>query len=586
MLIYNHKKEFLGINDIDLNRLGFSNLESLTIEVHDFADLFVKKPGFVHNFKHVNWIDFIACADSLDNTKVIIRANSRNFQCHLSLETVYLTAEPSSEAFIVNLNNLKELGDDEADHIAVDLLTSSSPKPIIKPSLKTTPQFIQPVQATKTLEVLTPLIDDTFDNIENVDVTPKTIERESIDLDFDEHYQEISENDLKIDLEESFESTIEEVTPSTEIREEIYENGYMFDPLVASSELGLPVELIEEFIEDFVAQANDFKKELYSAHDNNDNDQVKILSHKLKGVAANLRIEDALETLTTINTSTKNLEIQEQLDIFYKIISKLSGEKIEVNSEPSNDNQAVEFKDETPPEIQTDSLELDFKDETPPEIHTDSLELDFKEETSPEIHTDSLELDFKEETSPEIHTDSLELDFKEETPLEIQDNEVPDKINMPELADDDFLLSIDEETQDIETQEEIQIAFTDDEVEDIQLEVKEEIFIEEETPKIQYNKNSVANEIGLDQDSFNELFLDYLQETENLTKSITTAISTQNIATWKHQTLKLKGMSDNMRMSDFTKEIEILLETQDFTQAQNANEAIIEKLTQISKIED
>jgi len=53
MLIYNYQKEFLGIDEKDLKTLGFNSLSELRAEVTDFADLFVKTPGYVHNFQHV-----------------------------------------------------------------------------------------------------------------------------------------------------------------------------------------------------------------------------------------------------------------------------------------------------------------------------------------------------------------------------------------------------------------------------------------------------------------------------------------------------------------------------------------------------
>jgi len=59
MLIYNFQKEFLGIDAKDLQELGYHDLSSLRSEVTDFADLFVKTPGYIHNFQHVHWIDFI-----------------------------------------------------------------------------------------------------------------------------------------------------------------------------------------------------------------------------------------------------------------------------------------------------------------------------------------------------------------------------------------------------------------------------------------------------------------------------------------------------------------------------------------------
>lgn len=78
MLIYNYKKEFLGIDESDLELLGLSNLADLRAEAADFADLFVKTPGFIHNFKHVHWIDYITCNDSGVESKAIIHIKNKN----------------------------------------------------------------------------------------------------------------------------------------------------------------------------------------------------------------------------------------------------------------------------------------------------------------------------------------------------------------------------------------------------------------------------------------------------------------------------------------------------------------------------
>ena len=59
MLIYNHQQEFVGINEKDLKSLGFRNLADLQSECKDFADLFVKRPTYIHNFKNFNWIYYI-----------------------------------------------------------------------------------------------------------------------------------------------------------------------------------------------------------------------------------------------------------------------------------------------------------------------------------------------------------------------------------------------------------------------------------------------------------------------------------------------------------------------------------------------
>ncbi|MDQ7045720.1 MAG: Hpt domain-containing protein [Sulfurimonas sp.] len=447
MLVFNHKKEFVGIDKNDLEALGFSNLSQLQAEADEFADMFVKKPGFIHNFKHVNWIDFVECADSPQGAKVIINANAKNFQCFMSVQTIYLTDEPFSKAFIIHLNNINELTDNETEYVAVNLLEQSIPEPILPP-MEPAPVKAEPI--IKTIEPVLPL-----------------------DLDFTNEKEELQndvklEDDFKIDLEVSQDA--EALT--------VYDNTYIFDPLIASNELGLPVDLIEEFIEDFIAQAKEFKDDLYNALNDGDIDNLKALSHKLKGVAANLRIEDALESLTIINTSSNNDELKTELDTFYKIVSKFS-------NEPTESTQAVEVT----PAIREEELDI-F--------------------ASPQ----------------ETDIDDFELSFKDEERLE--------HINIPELADDDF-----------------------------------------KTPIVTYSKENIANEIGLDQETFNELFEEYLLEAKELSNSIETAIQTENTATWKHLSIKLKSMSDNMRVVDLTKDLETLINTQEASVAKIANEQVI-----------
>jgi HPt (histidine-containing phosphotransfer) domain-containing protein len=251
-----------------------------------------------------------------------------------------------------------------------------------------------------------------------------------------------------------------------------YDPNYVFDPQVASDELGLPIDLIEEFIEDFIAQAQEFKDELYKYLAEEDINNVRILSHKLKGVAANLRVEDAFEVLATINTATDLKVIKENLNIFYKIIAKLSGEEI--------DMEHIEVAQEE----DDDLLVLEFKDDndiiTPP----------------------------KEKVTVD-----------NELNLEI----VPSLTDLP----------------------------------------------------ISYNKEDVAKEMGIDTDTFNQLFEDYLTDAMQICNSIKEAISKNDSKRWNQETIQLKGMSENMRVELFINELEVLLKTSRQDEASGAIEHII-----------
>ena len=299
MIIYNHKKEFLGIEEKDLQALGFNNLQSLQKEVSDFADLFVKTPGHVYNFQHVHWIDFITCAESNEEQKVIISANNKNYKATIQITTTYLVDNPTSKAYLIHLIHLYETMSKESESLSEDIVEK---------------------------EVLVDPTDKSLEFQEgntSLHIDKSETEDNSINVTVDTY-----ETPLEIDLEDELElkDKIEQTT-SVKTAQKIFKNDYIYDPTVASEELGLPLELIEEFIQDFIEQAKEFKERLYVALNEGELNNLKILSHKLKGVAANLRIEDALETITLANSSSDLHVIRENLDAFYSIIAKLVDER-------------------------------------------------------------------------------------------------------------------------------------------------------------------------------------------------------------------------------------------------------------------
>lgn len=543
MLIYNFQKEFLGIDEKDLRAIGFKDLAELRTEVSDFADLFVKTPGYIHNFKHVHWIDFITCAESNEESKVIINVNNKNYRATLQITTIFLVDSPSSKAYSIHLGNLRELTAKESENISGDITPRTAPEPLQAKPIFNSPDHSENFVEPEEINTITP---DPYEapleidmNEEedlpldvDMDIQDNSIQQESIDDDY------VAPLDIDLDVSDNFmESpqiqeevpqeapTVEQVqepipTTKTKIVTEPFDNGYTYDPHIASEELGLPIELIEEFIQDFIEQAKEFKDGLYKATQENDLDNLKILSHKLKGVAANLRIEDALEVLTTINTSSDFQIIRENLDTLYKIIAKLSHEDV--------------------------ITEVEVPDE------------DIQEEVT-------------SSTNDDLYSD----------PLEINDEDVPDKIDLLELEDDTFeeKENLSDDADDsvdlLDIDEDLELAFKDDLKDN-----SDEISVE---PVVNYSKEKTANAIGLDVQSFNELFEDYLSDAKSFIISIREAIQNQDFSTCKNNALKLKGMSDNMKIDDLTQDLEILINSQDkdeLTKTINTIDAYIAQLAQ------
>ncbi|WP_457596837.1 Hpt domain-containing protein [Hydrogenimonas sp.] len=90
-----------------------------------------------------------------------------------------------------------------------------------------------------------------------------------------------------------------------------------FDPAEAAGALGLPESLIVEFVNDFIAQARDERQTFLEAFEAGDLKRVNETAHKLKGVAANLRIEEMRELMERAQHARSLEEARGPLEAFY-----------------------------------------------------------------------------------------------------------------------------------------------------------------------------------------------------------------------------------------------------------------------------
>ncbi len=68
----------------------------------------------------------------------------------------------------------------------------------------------------------------------------------------------------------------------------------------AAQDLSLPVELIEEFVNDFITQAHEETEKMLAAYEKGDLETVQKIGHLLKGTSSNLRINPLSDTLYEI----------------------------------------------------------------------------------------------------------------------------------------------------------------------------------------------------------------------------------------------------------------------------------------------
>ncbi|BDY13512.1 Hpt domain-containing protein [Hydrogenimonas cancrithermarum] len=128
-------------------------------------------------------------------------------------------------------------------------------------------------------------------------------------------------------LHPSFEEPAKPETTPSKKRLELEEidrgETLLFDPNEAADALGLPESLIVEFVNDFITQAREEKAHFIEAYETNDIKTINEVAHKLKGVAANLRIEDMRELMEKVQHAQSLEEVEERLVAFYRKLAAL-----------------------------------------------------------------------------------------------------------------------------------------------------------------------------------------------------------------------------------------------------------------------
>jgi HPt (histidine-containing phosphotransfer) domain-containing protein len=559
VLIYNHNKKLVGIDDETLHHLGYKTLSEFLAEHNDVAEMFVKKPGYIHNFQNFPWIDFVLHADAED-TRAIIQNEKVQFSCTLSLSPIFMTDAPDNEGYVVQLKQIKTLsGTIEPFERPASTAPSALPDiPFETPKPETPAAPAEEEFAFKEL----PAIDLPDINLDGSLSGLEDIEPESFGPDIEPEPFTFEED---FELPESFEP---ETTPAKTARpmlgdyinqeEQAYldnlktDSDYLFDPHVAADELGLPVELIEEFIGDFIQQAHEFKAGLFNANHEEDFDEVHLLSHKLKGVAANLRIEDAFEVLSIVNTSRDQVEIEANLKQFYLIVAKMEGKPL------------PEMMAATPPESETSEPEAAAPAVSlPAEEEEDDL-YDFGDllgTSAPEESPAAKE----EPAAPTVEEEpaSLELgslmDDESELPP-IKDENAPAIEEEPREPAEDvepFSLDVIPETE----QHLIDDAKEQEHYRQMSGEAAKDTALmsgSEET-KLHYDLTRAAAEIGLSESFVKSLVEDFIDDAKKKKGEILQAIDDGDLKKVRAAAFEFKGLSDNLRIEDVSRSLTKLL---------------------------
>ncbi|WP_345969744.1 hypothetical protein WCX72_10590 [Sulfurimonas sp. HSL1-6] len=555
MLIYNHNKELVGIDDETLHHLGYKTLSEFLAEHRDVAEMFVKKPGYIHNFQNFPWIDFVLHADAED-TRAIIQNDKVHFSCTLALSPIFMTDAPDNEGYVVHLKQVKAL--------------SGAMEPFERPSPAEMPAFeehpVRPHEPEAPIVPPAPAEEFEFEELPAIDLPDINLDGS---LSEPESFETESPEPEPFALEEEpyMPETFEPVSAPEKTErpmlgdyinqeEQAYldnlqtDHDYVFDPNIAASELGLPVELIEEFIGDFIQQAHEFKTGLFNANHEEDFDEVHLLSHKLKGVAANLRIEDAFEVLSIVNASRDQVEIEANLKQFYLIVAKMEGKPLpEMTEAAAPASEAVE-PETSKPAVSEPAEEDDLYD------FGDLLGTSAPEESP----------GFKEELKPptvEEEPASLELGSLMDDDIElppIKDENAPAIEEEPREPVEDvepFSLDIIPEKE----QHLIDDAEEGEHYRQLSGEASQDTALmsgAEET-KLHYDLTRAAAEIGLSESFVKSLVTDFVEDAKKKKSEIMQAIDDGNLKKVRSVAFEFKGLSDNLRIEDVSRSLTKLL---------------------------
>ncbi len=111
MIIYNSNYEFVAISDAYVKKLNFPSFNAMKYRFSgDFANLFIEKKGFVSNFKHILWIDYIL--QEKEKAQAIIKGGDNSFyKISMSIETLYFLGD-QHKGFLISILLISEYEND------------------------------------------------------------------------------------------------------------------------------------------------------------------------------------------------------------------------------------------------------------------------------------------------------------------------------------------------------------------------------------------------------------------------------------------------------------------------------------------
>ena len=101
----------------------------------------------------------------------------------------------------------------------------------------------------------------------------------------------------------------------------------LYNPEIAVEETGLDLDLIIELMEEYITQVYDIQDDFKDAIKSENSDDIYLITHRLKGVSANLRVNSIYDILDMIE---KSHDLDKNLEYFTKIYRTIDKIYLEV----------------------------------------------------------------------------------------------------------------------------------------------------------------------------------------------------------------------------------------------------------------
>lgn len=584
MILYDQERKLLAISDELIDFLGFNSIDEIKKSINDIADLFEEKPGYIYNFKNFSWISYII-SNPLKEHKAILNLKENNIEINLSIKTL-ISWDNKSNYYLVSLspieatfsdNNLKssydnifsnEIEDEQQNLNLEETFSNKEPK---EEDLNIDIENL--LKESKTKEEIHPI-----DTIE--EKLSQEQEEKQININFNELLKESLPEEKNVDLSltketESAEQLVEEKETQTE-QESIY------DYKKASKELEIDEEFLKELVYEFIDQAEELKDKIFDSLENGDTEKAHTLFHKIKGAAANLRIEQANEILSATRGEDDIDKLKVIANDFYEFLDKFKDyvlekpkkeETQEAKEESFNINledllkESEKEKEDIENKMKETVLEIEEKQtpEAKEEIHPP---IEKESELNIDIDIDALLKENKEESEKEPSLETKEKENIQESIEESQPANIDLNINLEDLLKEskeekNLVLEAEEKEESQKAIEEIsENLLPKPEIEENLLPAieisKEDTKIKEELEEnllIPYDIETAQKDLGLSKEIILDFVKDYIEDTKKQKDRLNELIEKKDTKELRNTVHKLKGSATNLHIN---KVVEIL----------------------------